>query len=213
MRKIFILSLLLPFALSNVNAQSLEDLRFGVTGGLNLSNMTNFDSKASFHLGLKAEKSITENVFIEGSVLYSAKGAKMDFGDLGSNKINANYIEVPIHIGYVYNINPELDIRGSVGPYFAYGIGGKMEVSESDWYYDSYENTKYNTFSDDSGLKRFDLGLGFKAGVEYKNNYQLSIGYDFGLIDTYNKSKNEEDYDVTGTLKNSNFKVSVAYMF
>lgn len=88
-----------------------------------------------------------------------------------------------------------------------------MEVAESDWYYDSYVNTKYDTFSDDSGLKRFDLGLGFKAGVEYKNHYQLSIGYDFGLIDAYNKSKNEDDYDVTGTLKNSNFKVSLAYMF
>jgi len=82
MKKIFILSFLLPFALSNANAQNLEDLRFGVTGGLNLSNMTNFNSKASFHLGLKAEKSITENVFIEGAVLYSAKGAKMDFGSV-----------------------------------------------------------------------------------------------------------------------------------
>ena len=130
MKKLFVLSFLLPFALTTVKAQQTDGIKFGVTAGLNVSNLTDLNSKASFHAGIKAEKLITENVYIEGAILYSAKGAKLDFGDLGSNKINANYIEVPVHVGYKYNINPDLALMGSFGPYFAYGVGGKMKVTE-----------------------------------------------------------------------------------
>lgn len=214
MKKIFFLSTLLTLAFNEVNAQQSDDLKFGVIGGLNLSNMTNLSSKASFHFGLKAEKSISENVYIDGSILYSAKGAKLDLGDFGSNKINANYIEVPVHIGYKYQLESDLSLLGSIGPYFAYGIGGKMEIEEPEgWYGDNFTTSKYDTFSDDSGLKRFDVGLGFKAGVEYKNKYQFSVGYDFGLIDTYNVSQNEEDIDITGEVKNNNLRFSLSYMF
>ncbi len=31
-------------------------------------------------------------------------------------------------------------------------------------------------------MKRFDFGLGLKAGVEFSQKYQISIGYDWGLV-------------------------------
>ena len=32
-------------------------------------------------------------------------------------------------------------------------------------------------------MKRFDFGLGLKAGVEFSQKYQISIGYDWGLVE------------------------------
>ena len=65
------------------------------------------------------------------------------------------------------------------------------EVSESE-----------NVFGDD-GFKRFDLGLGLKAGIEISKKYQFSIGYDFGFI---------EAEELMGC-KNRNLMISLGLMF
>ena len=44
----------------------------------------------------------------------------------------------------------------------------------------------------DDGLKRFDFGLGLKAGVEFSKKYQVAISYDFGLVEVIKRSRNEE---------------------
>ena len=80
-----------------------------------------------------------------------------------------------------------------------------------------YEVTtnKSNTFGSD-GMKRFDIGAGLRSGVEIKNKYTLSIGYDMGLIDTYNSSDDSDDeytIDLTPSLKNTNLTFSFGYRF
>ena len=52
-------------------------------------------------------------------------------------------------------------------------------------------------------MKRFDFGLGLKAGVEFFQKYQVSIGYDWGLLDNIEDSGN----------KNHNLMLSVGYFF
>ena len=51
----------------------------------------------------------------------------------------------------------------------------------------------------DDGFKRFDFGLGLKAGVEFNKKYQVALSYDFGLIDV------QKDLG----MKNRNLMISV----
>ena len=55
----------------------------------------------------------------------------------------------------------------------------------------------------DDGLKRFDLGLGLKAGVEFSKKYQVAISYDFGLVEVIKEVG----------MKNRNLMISLGYMF
>ncbi len=55
----------------------------------------------------------------------------------------------------------------------------------------------------DDGFKRFDFGLGLKAGVEFNKKYQVALSYDFGLIDV------QKDLG----MKNRNLMISLGYMF
>ena len=54
-----------------------------------------------------------------------------------------------------------------------------------------------------NAMKRFDFGLGLKAGVEFFQKYQVSIGYDWGLLDNIEDSGN----------KNRNLMISLSCFF
>ena len=61
-----------------------------------------------------------------------------------------------------------------------------------------------NVFDEDGGgMKRFDLGLGLKFGVEFCKKIQVAFGYDWGLIDNADHIDN----------KNRNMMISLSYMF
>jgi hypothetical protein len=66
------------------------------------------------------------------------------------------------------------------------------------------ESSKPDTFSSD-GLKRFDFGLGLRAGVSMFDHYRIYVGYDWGLVDIAQVSGDK--------IKNRNLYVGAAYMF
>ena len=100
-------------------------------------------------------------------------------------------------MGYKYAVNDKFAIFGNFGPYIGIGLFGKAKASGELM---EGEDTSVNVFGDDA-MKRFDFGLGLKAGVELNQKYQLSIGYDWGLIDNIEDSGN----------KNRNLMISLVY--
>ena len=135
-------------------------------------------------------------------------------GELGNAKTNMNYLEIPIHIGYQYAINDDFSVFGEFGPYFAIGLFGKTDGEEMD-YNDNWEivsnSVSYNTFDE---FKRFDFGLGLRFGVEFKQRYTLSIGYDFGLVNGWKEPEaDDEEIDLTGKVKNRNLTIGIGYKF
>ena len=223
MKKLIIMLCAVVMGLNSMLAQNetTENLQWEAVVGVNNSDMGDMGDKIGFHLGARAEialPSVADGVYMNAGALISLKGCELDMGDLGGAKTNAYYLEIPIHIGYKHIVNENLSIYGEVGPYIAYGIGGKTEATEVDFDMDyDYEVTtnKSNTFGSD-GMKRFDIGAGLRFGVEIKNKYTLSIGYDKGFIDTYNSSDDSDDeytIDLTPSLKNTNLTFSFGYRF
>jgi hypothetical protein len=55
----------------------------------------------------------------------------------------------------------------------------------------------------DEGFKRFDFGLGLRAGLEFNNKIPVSTGYDFGVLDVFDEV----------SAKTRNLTISVGYKF
>lgn len=202
---------------------SAQNLQWEGVGGLNVSNLGGLGSKVGFHVGVKTEMalpSLSDGAYANVGALFSSKGSSQDYGDLGGSNISANYLDIPIHLGYKYVLNDKFSIYGEAGPYFAIGLFGNTKTVEAEMS-ENYElqqtSRKSDTFGED-GIKRFDLGLGLKVGVEFKKKYTLSIGYDWGLLDLYKKAGlNDEngsgDIDMTPKMKNKNLAISLGYKF
>ena len=197
--KKFLMTLAVACFALTASAQEKGDFRFGVTAGMNVSNITDMkmDSRIGFHVGAKAEYNITDNLYGNAALLFSQKGNQKEEGAYKETE-NPGYIELPIHIGYRFKMGDKVSIFGETGPYFAYGICGKDKlegtgVADYDVKFFDYDNAN-----------KFDFGWGVKAGVEYAK-FQISLGYEYGITKVF-------DIDDVKP-HNSNFMVSVAYMF
>ena len=200
MKKILVIFALLAVSFASVNAQ--ENLKWGATLGMNSSNFSGdaFSSKIGFHAGVKAEvglPQIAEGVYLDLGALLSLKGAKVNLGSYDI-KYNPCYLEIPVHMGYKYAVNENFAVFGNAGPYVAIGLFGKVKT-------DGIESSdpSDNVFDEGGGMKRFDLGLGLKFGVEFCKKIQVAFGYDWGLIDNADHIDN----------KNRNMMISLSYMF
>jgi hypothetical protein len=119
---------------------------------------------------------------------YVGRGAKLPGG--GGFAINLNYLEVPVDVMYHYPAGPG-ELRGGLGPYFAYGIGGTS-------------GTVSSFGENNGGFKRFDAGLSFLLGYKLSNGVSLDLGYDLGLANVEYASQ-----DVTGHTRT--FSINAGY--
>ena len=192
---------------------SAQGLRYGITGAMNVANYAmevegisfNPDSRIGFRAGFRMEMDapfIYDGFYFDAEALLSAKGAKFDSSsgeDAASVISRPYYLEIPIHIGYRYMFGQgNVGIFGSFGPYFGVGLFGTNKVTVAG------VESKPDAFSSD-GLKRFDFGLGLRAGVAMFEHYRIYVGYDWGLIDVAKSGGNK--------INNRNFYVGASYMF
>lgn len=85
--------------------------------------------------------------------------------------IHQNYLDLPILASARIGLNSWLNIQLLLGPYVAYGIGGKG--------HSKILNDKVSTFGD-LGIRRLDAGFKFGANVEAKR-FVLGFESRFGL--------------------------------
>ena len=152
------------------------------------------------------------------------KGAKMDVpatlpDDYSCTvKFRPCYIEIPLHVGYRFNVLDNLGVFADFGPYFAIGVNGK-EKFEFDGDAVEDRSTKFfrNSKMDLGEIQRYDFGLGFRVGAEYANHHSLNFSFDWGLTDMYRDSYRREFFEKNGfelgKLKNFNAGITYGYRF
>ncbi|MDD4645286.1 MAG: porin family protein [Bacteroidales bacterium] len=201
--------LLITLMLCAGTAMAGEPIRLGVVAGMNSStlNSESYIARIGFNAGVKAEfglPSAANGPYLSAAALISLKGAKVDLGPLGEITFNPYYLEIPIHVGYKYPVNDRLLFFADAGPYVACGLIGKIKADLV-----MTDDESENIFGNEN-LKRFDAGVGLRAGMELNRALQLSVGYDFGLTTVYDA----EHYDGSeATAKNGNLSISLAYLF
>ncbi len=253
MRKIVLLAAIAASTLSAqaFDHEPKEGFDAQLTIGMNVSNIrgTAYDlnryapglvdpsAKAGLNVGLLGRYVLPEahGTYVLVGVEWSQKGGKYDRtmnwtynGDIydfnTTHKINAHYINIPVHIGYHYNVSRDWGLYGEFGPYFAIGICGKNKIytdTDGSAAADMERELKYNTFSKNStptalgGLQRFDCGLGLRFGCEYKSLYSLNMGFDWGLTDMLRDEYRDYYMDTekhqVDKIKNFNFSITLGY--
>lgn len=218
MKKIMLLVAASLFVLStNLNAQNLKPISFGIKGGLNMSNFggddisKNVDDKnmiLGFNAGVTLDYQLAGSLYLMTGLDFTTKGAKYDLLKVGNSttslKFNPMYVQLPIHLGFKVPLADDLNIVLRGGVFAAYGVGGKMKV-DVDGDNSTTNLTEVDLF-DDNGLNKFDFGVGLGAGVEL-GKLSLGIGYDLGLANILG------DFSIDNTTINDKNKVRTQNAF
>lgn len=237
MKKIFALALAAIMCASSAKAlEYIPKSGFTVQGlfGMNISNFRQpnslvdalTDPKAGFNLGVRGEYMLPScyGVFVNLGVNYTMKGAKMDVAaslpdDYSCTvKFRPCYIEIPLHVGYRFNVLDNLGVFADFGPYFAIGVNGKEKTEfEGDAVEDYSKKFFRNSKMILGEIQRYDFGLGFRVGAEYANHHSLNFSFDWGLTDMYRDSYRREFFKENGfelgKLKNFNAGITYGYRF
>jgi hypothetical protein len=174
-----ILAMVLALSITSVKGQSSDqnNIRFGIKGGLNISNMYTKDVQDNntilgFHGGLFLKLPATSVLSFQPELLYTMKGSELTYNSFISGKasFSLNYIEMPLLA--VINLTENFNIHGGV--YLASLTGVKITNKSS-----------VDLFNFESDLKKsdfemFDYGLVAGAGLDF-NIFSLGIRYEYGM--------------------------------
>ncbi|WP_062057979.1 porin family protein [Aquimarina longa] len=178
MKKLFLLAITVISFSFYSNAQ---DIKFGVKGGLNFSELSgddvkskNTDGRTGYHIGAVLQVSLAETIALQPEVLYSAQGLK---------DIDVDYINIPI----LAKLKFAKFFSVEAGPQFGFVVQDDIEKA-------------FKSVNADAKAKNFDLSGAVGAGVEF-GGFFGQLRYNFGFTDVIDKVK----------AKNSAFQVSVGY--
>lgn len=183
-----------------MNAVADDKWSGGVQAGVNFSYPVDATSmRYGFKIGAFGEFRFTSKWFLDASLNLTSKPwmcrESANSGDSYVSNLQ-NYVinyeatpyslELPIHIGFKAPISSTTDFNIAVGPYFGVGLFGKGKIKrahelENGIVEKSVEKIS-NIYTDDTyGMKRFEVGVDVKAGVEIKNHYLINLGYQYQL--------------------------------
>ncbi|MBO9682464.1 MAG: PorT family protein, partial [Flavisolibacter sp.] len=147
---------------------SYAQVRFGLKAGGNLANMDGFD-KTKMKLGLSAgpalQVKLANVLFLQTELLYSIKGTRSDSMQNANAKLDLNYINLPILIGY--RLAPNFSIK--LGPEIGRLLSAKSEIDG-------------NTTDITDFYQSFDFGADLGLAYSFKK-IALDLRYNYGFKD------------------------------
>lgn len=179
MKKFLFLTVCFAVMTSAINAQS-EGWK-GVKATYNNFELEDFDAISSFSIGYVQGFKILESlpVFVEGGV-----NAIYTTGDIEEGlKYTSIAAEIPVNIGYKFNINDDISLFPYLGVTARYNITGEAEA---------------DGFSEDADKFQYGWQVGLTANYA---NYNLGVSYGADLNEIYEETKT------------TSIKISVGYNF
>lgn len=157
-------------------------------GGIGYSPEMKFLTR--FHAGIGYGIQINKNITLEPRLNFATKGFKsreiaivVDHDEYGeyiysNSTLRLNYLEIPFLFKGVLPVDEKIRTNAFAGPYLAVGLNGKA-VSRYEGI--SYKEKYDVQFGDESGMRRFDMGIRLGGGFEYKS-YTIQLFYDQGFL-------------------------------
>lgn len=207
--------LIFPHAIQAQDQKEKEEIKrvqLLIKGGMNISSIAISDKqtdtygrekpKIGYNFGLVGDIHLKKDFFIQTGLLISAKGSKLREMRLETTTVdlsmNSIYLQIPALFVYktrMYNAHNAISFE--VGPYFAYGIGGKITGPQM---------IKLDTFGDEGLCKRGDMGLAL--GVSYEMQHLCFFAnWEYGILKIIKKEALEHDANI----RNMNFSIGLAY--
>lgn len=206
-----------------------QGVTFGLRVGLNFANVSaksgrvgvEMDSRTAFHVGVVTDIPIVKSLYVETGLYLQSKGAKYNYSDDLEISGSPLYLQIPLLLSYRYDFSDDVQLQVNFGPYFAYGIGGKMKLTL--WDDNSANSASYDFFGDDysdelgilfdnaTKFNRFDCGLQVGAGFTFAKHYYVGFAYEFGLTNMTDQPHVRKDDKYS--MKNSNWMLGIGYNF
>lgn len=216
MRKSIFLFIATLMCVATANAQSMwwdssksaEGFGLGAQFGLNLTKFSHVDRwsdiKPGINVGVTLEKPIVNSLSVKTALLFTMKGTKgtnpNGFGGSITTTFAPYYLELPVLASYRVPVSDALRVQFDLGPYFAYGIGGRHKIEAEGR--GAGDDVKDDVFPD--FLNRFDMGLQFGPSVTWKDKFTAGLIFDTSLIDISNMG---------GKVGNFSFMINLGYKF
>lgn len=210
MKKIMMI-LLATVALS---MPSQAQVKFGLKGGLNLTNMTFSESgvkdavknKAGFFVGPTVKFTLpVVGLSLDASALYDQRSAKASYvenGTVTESTIKSQSIQVPINIRYGVGLSSIVNLFAFAGPQFGFNIGDKHQTILKD--------------AQEWTLKSSNISANVGIGATLLDHLQVTFNYNIPLGKTgeVNVKKGAEAAweTVTGGRANA-WQISAGYFF
>jgi hypothetical protein len=172
------LTIIMILTLTSVTGQSDQNnFKFGIKGGLNVSNMYTKDIQTNntlmgFNAGLFLKIPITSILAFQPELLYTTKGSELTYNSFitGKASFSLNYIEMPLLA--VFNLTKNFNIHGGV--YLA-SLNNVKITNKSTTDLINFENDLKK-----SDFEMFDYGLVAGAGLDF-NKISLGVRYEYGM--------------------------------
>ena len=212
MKKIISLLAVLVCCLAMATPAQAQLLKFGVKGGLNMTELDlkgyDSDNTAGFFIGPMVEATIPlVGLGVDGALLYSQTG--MSFKEDGKDEtLKSHSIEIPINLKYSIGLGKLASVYAAAGPQFAFAL------SQDKWKDDL---TNYTS----KPFKKSQLSLNLGVGVKLLGHLQAGATYNIPLGDTaefdgFDITDVNDQYEAVSSAigaKNKTWKIHVAYIF
>ena len=169
MKKVFVVMLMaVAFAMP-----SKAQFKFGITGGLNMTNVNTKDlpasvkSRAGFFVGPTVKFSFPMlPIAIDAAAVYDQREGKAGEGDY-TQTIKSQSIQIPINLRYGVGLGDMAEVFLFAGPQFGFNVGSDKKFNEvySEW------TLKSSNLSANVGL-----GLTLLSKLQLKANYNFALG-------------------------------------
>ncbi len=185
MKKLF--SLLLASSIL-VSLAFGQETSFGLKAGINVASLetsgNDYNSKAGLHIGGLAHIHLSPHVALQPELVLSMQGGQYN----SNNKVNLNYINIPLLLQYMANGG----LRLETGPQLGFLASAKSKSGNVT--VDIKDNLSSTDFS-----WAFGIGYLFPQGVGIDGRFNLGL----------NNVNDDDDF----TLKNRVFQIGVFYQF
>lgn len=186
-----LITILLVFVYCFGNAQKLN---YGLEAGYIYNHLSVSQYKSSGQNGFKVggliDFTLNNNLSFESGLSYIKKGGSTYGNSLLGSDISRikfssmNYLQIPLMIGYVFNLPHRFSIEPELGAYYAVGLSGDSYITGIDAFGQPYES-RASTFSDGYGkpyrpCNRNDSGFSFAVNLSYRH-IGMKFGYDIAL--------------------------------
>ena len=184
MKKIFLM-LVAAFMVgaATMNAQ-VKGGEFILRGGFAANNFkgdntAGLDMLPSYNISLDYNKNFYKGAYWNVGLMFGTRGFEADHSDM---KFRAHNFNIPVTIGYKYNLTNNFAIDGRFGAFFGVDMGGKIKWDVvDDWeHWEEFVDDEIK-IGDIDDYNRCDGGILLGLGVWYKRvNFEYTFKRGFG---------------------------------
>ena len=198
-----------------ISLPSQAQVKFGLKGGLNLTNLSmsesignNLKSKEGFHVGPTVKIGLpVPGLSLDASALYDQRSAKVSVSNLNGTEtestIKSQSLQVPINIRYAVGLGSVANLFAFAGPQFGFNLGNK--------------NQKILEDAANWTLRSSNVSANLGIGATILGHVQVTANYNFALGKTGEVELNDGAAatwnTLTGKSKANAWQVSAAYFF